>query len=343
MTDAGAMMPGVTSTSPDLPMTTRVSGVGSWPGESPREAVRAVRDLLGDGVPHLPELPGRGVGADMIGRAASLLEGLHVETQPFGWRLVDRPGRDEGRAAAHLRHDLDELAEAYEGWQGPLKLQVSGPWTLAATLELTRGERVVSDHGARRDLTESLAEGLRTHVAEVARLVPGAHLVVQVDEPAVPAVLEGRLPTQSGYGRLRAVDRSEVRDSLRVVLDAAGDHRTVVHCCAAEVPVTLLHEAGADGLSLDTTLLDGSRWEQLAAAVEGGAHLWAGAVRVGADWRTAHDRLTGAWGRIGLTTASLADVVVTPTCGLAGATPTSAVATLRTAKDLAEALAESGR
>ena len=52
---------------------TRASGVGSWPGTRSREAVVAVRDLLGDGIPHLPELPGRGVGADMVGRAAGLL------------------------------------------------------------------------------------------------------------------------------------------------------------------------------------------------------------------------------------------------------------------------------
>ena len=50
----------------------RVTGMGSWPGTSAREAVRAVRDLLGDGVPHVPELPARGPGADMVGRTVGL-------------------------------------------------------------------------------------------------------------------------------------------------------------------------------------------------------------------------------------------------------------------------------
>ncbi|KRE38578.1 methionine synthase [Janibacter sp. Soil728] len=320
---------------------TRASGVGSWPGTRPREAVVAVRDLLGDGVPHLPELPARGVGADMVGRAAALLEGLHVETQPYGWRFADRPGKDEGRAAAFLREDLDELAEAYDGWTGPLKVQVTGPWTLGASIELARGERAVADHGARRDLAGSLAEGLRSHIADVERLVPGADLVVQIDEPGLPAVLEGRLPTQSGYGRLRAVDRAEVRDGLREVLAAAGERPTVVHCCAGEVPVQLLRESGARAISLDISLIDGARWEQLAEAVEAGVVLWAGAVpTTGGDWRTARDLLVGAWQRIGLPMAALGDLVVTPTCGLAGPPPSSAVSVVRTTTDLAAALTD---
>lgn len=321
---------------------TLASGIGSWPGERPREAVVTLRDLLGEGIPHLPELPARGAGADMIGRGAAMLTDLHVETQPYGWRFVDRSGRDEGRARAFLREDLDELAEAYDGWTGPLKLQVTGPWTLAASIELTRGERAVSDPGARRDIAEALADGLAQHVAGVRRLVPGAALVVQVDEPGLPAVLEGRLPTQSGYGRLRAVDRGEVRDGLRGVVEAVEGVTTVVHCCAGDVPVQLLRESGADAVSLDTSLLDGARWEHVAEAVDAGVVLWAGAVpTTGAgDWRSARDRLVGAWDRIGLDRSALGDLVVTPTCGLAGTSPTSAVATLRATGDLASALTD---
>ena len=69
---------------------------------------------------------------------------------------------------------------------------------------LSRGERVIVDDGARRDLVDSLAEGIRLHVASVRSLVPGAQLVLQVDEPSLPTVLAGRLPTSSGLGRLPA-------------------------------------------------------------------------------------------------------------------------------------------
>ncbi|NYF97273.1 methionine synthase [Janibacter cremeus] len=321
---------------------TLASGIGSWPGERPREAVVTVRDLLGDGIPHLPELPARGPGADIIGRGAAMLADLHVETQPYGWRFTDRPSREEGRARGFLREDLDELAEAYDGWTGSLKLQVAGPWTLGASIELPRGERAVSDRGARRDIAGALAEGVRRHVADVERLVPAASVVVQIDEPGLPAVLEGRLPTQSGYGRLRAVGRGEVRDGLRTIIDALRGHTSVLHCCSGEVPVTLLRESGADGISLDTSRVDGPRWEQLAEAVEAGTTLWAGAVPTSgeSDWRAARDRLVGDWHRIGLPDAALGDLVITPACGLAGAPPSSAVSVLRTTGDLATALTD---
>ncbi|MFZ1372892.1 MAG: methionine synthase, partial [Nostocoides sp.] len=103
---------------------TGASGIGSWPGTSVREAVITVRDLLvpteGLGVPYLPETPGRGPGADLIGRGAGLLADLSVDLQPSGWRFVDRAGHDAARTAALLRQELDELAEAYDGYAGPL-------------------------------------------------------------------------------------------------------------------------------------------------------------------------------------------------------------------------------
>ncbi|MFD0889521.1 methionine synthase, partial [Streptosporangium algeriense] len=54
------------------------TGVGSHPGQDHEEAIRVVFGEL-SALPYLPELPGRGVGADMIGRSASLLVELAVE------------------------------------------------------------------------------------------------------------------------------------------------------------------------------------------------------------------------------------------------------------------------
>src|SRR5271166_2334448 len=107
------------------------------PGTDPAEACRVVFGELPD-LPHLPELPGRGPGADLTGRTAALLVDLPVQTTPGGWKLADRPGRDLSRAASYLSQDLDTLEEVAEGYHGPLKVQVCGPWTLAATLELSR-------------------------------------------------------------------------------------------------------------------------------------------------------------------------------------------------------------
>ena len=328
---------------------THVSGVGSWPGESAREAVVTVRDLLTDadglGLPYLPELPSRGPGSDIIGRTAALLADLAVDLQPSGWRFTDRPGRDHARARSLWRQDLDELAEAYDGYAGPLKLQVAGPWTLAASIELNRGERSVTDPGARRDLVASLAEGVRQHVAEVQRLVPGAVLTVQLDEPSVLSVLRGELPTASGYGRVRAVERTEVADGIRRVREA-HDGDVVVHSCHPAAPVELLATTGATALSLDLTDASPRRWEAVAAAVESGTRLWAGVVPTTAPTsaadavRLATARVTDGFGRVGLPLSALADVTVTPACGLPALTPKGAVDVSRVAVATARELTE---
>lgn len=175
---------------------TRATGIGSWPGEDVGEALRTIRDLLSDnGIPYLPELPARGPGADILGRSAQLLVDLAVDLQPSGWRFVDRPGHDAGRAAGLWHEDLDALAEAFDGWTGELKVQVAGPWTLLAGIDLSRAGRAVADEGARRDVIASLAEGVARHLAEVERLVPGASVLLQLDEPSLPSVLAGELPT----------------------------------------------------------------------------------------------------------------------------------------------------
>lgn len=163
------------------------TGVGSMPGENPMEASRIIAGELPD-LPFLAELPGRGPGADITGRAAGLLVDLPVELAgPRGWRIAERPGRDVRRARSLLSSDLDAMEEVLDGYEGPLKIQLAGPWTLAATIEQTRLLKpALADPGLVADLTSSLAEGVAIHVAEVAKRVPKATLIVQVDEPCPP-------------------------------------------------------------------------------------------------------------------------------------------------------------
>ncbi len=321
---------------------THATGIGSWPGTAVRDTIGQVRELLADGLPHLPELPARGPGADMIGRTAGLLVDLPVDLQPMGWRFVDRPGKDAHRTGALLREDLDELAEAYDGYEGPLKLQVVGPWSLAASVWLSRGERAIVDEGACRDIVESLADGVRTHVAAVRRLVPGAELVVQVDEPSLPTVLLGRLPTASGWGRLPSLDPHVVATGLAAVL-RAHDGETILHCCAENPPLPLLRAAAPGALSLDTTLLTPRGWEGVAIALEDGIRLVAGAVPTDGSLTRAQeiaDRLLEGWTRVGMPLTALRELVVSPTCGLAGLAPHPARAVQQAAVDTAKELAE---
>jgi methionine synthase II (cobalamin-independent) len=317
------------------------SGVGSMPGEDFRETVRLVLDELP--LPFLPELPARPYG-DMVSRAVGVLAELGADLQPAGWRITGgRGGLDQGRARSLLQQDLDVLEEFAGEHQGPLKVQLTGPWTLAATIERPRGDRVLADHGARRDLADALAAGLDEHLTELRRRVPRARLVVQLDEPALPSVLAGAIPTASGWGKHRSVDEPGAIDLLRRPLEVAGDLDTVVHCCAKQPPVALFRKAGADGVSIDLTLIDHATWDDVATIVEGGGNLYAGVVPTRGSLPRPEQTaavLTSRWLELGLPAKQLADVVITPTCGLAAATPAGARATLALCRRTAESIAE---
>lgn len=327
-------------------MVTRATGIGSWPGDNVGEALRTIRDLLSDnGIPYLPELPARGPGADMIGRSTHLLVDLAVDLQPSGWRFVDRPGRDTGRTASLWQQDLDQLAEAFDGWTGEVKVQVAGPWTLLGGIHLHRGERALVDEGATRDLIASLAEGVSRHLADVERLVPGATLVLQVDEPSLPAVLAGHLPTATGYGHIRPIDPQAAATGLRQVLAAAGERRTVVHCCDPGIPLSLLRDTGAGAVALDTTDLTPAQWESVAVTIEAGTSLYAGCLPTDGTGTSQRgwQNVAEPWQRTGLPLSRLDDIVVSPACGLAGLTPEQARSVQRSVTEVAEELTERAR
>lgn len=320
------------------------TGIGSLPGTDIAEAQRIV---LGEvsALPHLAELPARGPGADLIGRTGGLLVELPVELYAARWRIATRPGKDLRRARDLMERDLDQLAEQAEEYAGPVKVQAAGPFTLAASLELPIGGRLLRDPGAVRDLAGSLAEGLRGHVAAVARRLPRASVLLQLDEPSLPAVLAGRVPTESGFGTHRAVESGAAGALLRGVIEAAGVP-TVVHCCAPDVPLDLIRAAGAVGVALDLALV--TDLDPLGEAIDAGLGLLAGAApalppsagRAPTSAQVA-DRVRRLWDQLGFPRRQLAEqVVVTPACGLAGATPAYARAVLTACRDAGRRLYE---
>ena len=315
------------------------TGLGSLPGTDPREAVRLALGAL-PGLPFLPELPARGPHADLAGRSGALLVDLPVDLTPTGWRLTSGRSRDGARARDLLSYDLDALQEVADA-PPALKVQCAGPWTLASLLELPRGDRVLADPGAVDDLAQSLAEGLSRHLADVAGRVPGTRLVLQLDEPSLPAVLGGGIPTASGFGRLRAPAASRAVEVLAQVLRAS--ETTVVHCCAPAVPVALLRKAGAGAISLDATLLTPREDDALGEALEDGAGLLLGVVPSADapldDLRAMMSPVQALWRRLGQAPERLpANVVVTPTCGLAAATPGHARRALEASVEVARRL-----
>ena len=316
------------------------------PGTDALEAARTVASELPD-LPHLPELPSRGVGADLIGRTAALLVDLATEVTPSGYRVTARPGREHRRGVDLLRIDLDALEEALAATRPDwVKVQAAGPWTLAAGVELRSGHRVLTDRGARREFAVSLAEGLAAHAAEVAART-GAQVTVQLDEPALPAVLAGSLPTASGFGTVEAVPAPEAEQQLREVIEALPAP-VIVHCCAAGAPVALLRAAGAGALSLDARLIgaDTASLDAVGAVWDVGVPLLLGLVpALRADREpTLRELVRPALelaDRVGFARARLAELAVpTPTCGLAGADQEWARRAMVLCRDLGKALAE---
>jgi hypothetical protein len=319
------------------------------PGTDAREAARTVVGELPQ-LPHLPELPDRGAGADLIGRTAALLVDLAVELVASGYRVTARPGRDHRRAVDLLRTDLDMLEEAVDsaGIQpAAIKVQAAGPWTLTAAIELRTGHKVLTDIGALREFAVSLAEGLRAHAVEVSRRL-GTPTVVQLDEPSLPAVLAGGVPTPSGYGTVPAVPDGDAVEVLRGVLDALPKPR-IVHCCAPRPPLALLRRAGADALAVDAELLAGaprSTIDALGEAWDTGALVLLGLVpalppaappSLQAVAQPALDLVE----RLGFGRDLLAQrCVPTPSCGLAGATTAWARRALTLARELGQAFTD---
>lgn len=336
----------------------RSTGIGSWPGSDLGEALK-INFAECPALPYLPELPARGVGAGLIGRGVAVLADLAFDLQPAGWRMTGAPGRDQLRARATLRDDLDQLEEAVQDYRGLFKIAIAGPWTLAASIERPRGDRALADHGARREIAESLAEGIAQLLADLVRRLPRLELVVQLDEPLLPAVLAGQVPTASGFSRHRTVDRSEVRDALAAVSgsipgpgsDEGADSdfpRSWVHSCAADVPVQLIKEAGVGGVALDADQLDTGGWDRVGQAMADG--VWFGAGALATSSGPAQDRTWSAdtiAGRVlrsvrelGLEPDVAGRMIITPACGLARFDQRSAVNALRAVRKSAEIITD---
>lgn len=315
-----------------------VSGAGTWPGTDVREAQSVVLgDLTGvpagiDGLPFCVRLPARGPWADAVGTVAGLLVDLPAELGPHGWKLADRPGRDVDRARALLREDLDALAVAAYGYAGRLVVPVQGPLAVATQLYLARGDRVLADAGAVRELTESFAVGLAEHLASIGTAVPGAEAVVLLRETSLAEVLAGVVPSFSGRSPLRSVAAPLAAELLRTVVTAvrsAGATSVVIDVGRSWTVVGTAVSAGVDAVALDVATVDERGWDRLAETVEDGVTLWAAMpAAVASRSSSVGDRarpegggpdvvrqaraLLDPWRALGLPAAGLADVVLLP-------------------------------
>jgi methionine synthase II (cobalamin-independent) len=334
------------------------TGIGSWPGTAAREAAEVVVGELHQ-LTHLAELPGRGVGADMIGRTGALLVDIGIDTVPRGYRIA--PGRSSvhRRAVSFLSEDVDALEEAWElaGLRGSgrkVKVQAAGPITLAAQLELANGHRAITDRGALRDLTGSLAEGVAAHRAMVSRRLE-AEVVVQFDEPTLQAALLGRLTGVTGMTPVHPVDEALATSLFDDCIATVGG-QVALHSCAPELPWKLLQRSIFQAISVDVATLTAADLDGIGEFVESGRTVMLGVIPVtpphrrrSADERPVVEErrlveetaaaAASITDRLGFNRAVLRDRIgITPACGLAGATPQWARAAVELAQKVADGI-----
>lgn len=307
---------------------------------------------LAGALPHLVELPARGVGADLLGRAGALLVDVAIDTVPRGYRLAARPGAVTRRAISLLDEDMDALEEAWEtaGLRNDgrvVKVQAPGPITLAAEVELANGHRAITDPGALRDLTASLAEGVAAHRAQLSRRLE-TPVVVQFDEPSLPKALGGALSGVTALSPVAALDEA-VAGSL---LDACAETvagEVALHCCAPGIPWDLLQRSIFSAISVDAGTLSAADLDGIAAFVESDRAVMLGVINTGAtrapSRRPSAEQVAAAvvavTDRLGFARSALRERIgVTPACGLAGATPEWARTAIELARKAAEMFAE---
>ncbi|MHA3022727.1 methionine synthase [Mycobacterium sp. BMJ-28] len=325
------------------------SGIGSWPGTSARVAAEVIVGEL-HALPHLAELPARGIGADLIGRAGALLVDIGIDTAPRAYRIT--PGRSAAlrRAVSLLDEDLDALEEAWEkaglrGTQGrTVKVQVPGPITLAAQLELPNGHRAITDSGAMRDLAGSLAEGVAAHRADVARRI-GAEVVVQFDEPSLPVALAGRLTGVTSLSPVHPVDGPVAGALLDECAQRVGGE-VLVHCCAPDIPWKVLQHSMIHAVAVDVAVLSAADLDGIGEFVESGRTVLLGVLPATAPATAPTPEQVAAAAakvtdRLGFPRAVLRERIgITPACGLAGATADWARTALGLVQDAADRLAQ---
>ena len=318
------------------------TGVGSWPGTDPRRAAEVVVGELE--LPYLVELPDRGVGADLIGRAGALLVDIALDTTTRGYRIASRPGAVARRAASLLDEDIDALEEIWEKTGGgpAVKVQAPGPITLAAALELANGHRAITDPGAVRDLTSSLAEGMARHRAEVARRL-SATVLVQFDEPLLTAALAGRLAGVTALNTVHAVDEAHAGGLLDECASAVGA-AVLLHCCAGDVAWNVLQRSTFGAVSVDATALGDGGIDGLGEFVDSGRSVVLGLVpALAPSGPPSVEEVAGAAAaltdRLGFPRGVLGERIgLSPACGLAGASEDWARAATTLTRRAAEAM-----
>ncbi len=161
-------------------------------------------------------------------------------------------------------------------------------------------------------------------------------------------MVNGEVPTASGLSRIAVPDAADHVRAAATVLAATGQY-SVLHCCAGPVPFAIIMAAQPDAVSFDLSLVRREDGDLIAELADTGKGIFAGAVPHDPARNTRDDqpaytarRILRFWRGPGYEPVRPpgSQIVVTPACGLAGATPTRAVEALAHSREAARIVPE---
>lgn len=313
------------------------TSIGSLPHRTSAEAVRFVLAHQ-PALPAAPSIPVASPVEGMIAQAAWGMAGVTVRSDgslSVDLRAFD-PSAPLGDADLHgppfatLRTFLRAVAHR----SGAIKLQLTGPVTLAAALQA----QGVPCNVAFSSAASAVRQRARQLLALAHWEAPAAPLVVFVDEPGLVADMDPGFP----------LCRDAVIDVVSGALAALEPHAvTGLHCCGrADWPAVL--QAGPHVLSCPVDVGLESAAGHLAAFLERGGWIAWGAVPTDGPrgdqtsrlWR----HLSSLWCELVQAgcdpTALRRQAMITPTCGLALLDEIQADRVMTSTREIAERLLE---
>ena len=317
-------------------MTVNFYGLGELPGASIIAAADIIAGETGD-LRQLPILPARGV--DVVGLTTGILPGINVDAGPRSWVLSTRPQLRTRRIWDRVEADLDQCEQAWGTRIDAVKIQVAGPWTLSASIELSNGHRALTYTGALRDLTESLIAGIQEYSADV-RARFDTEVYVQLDEPLLAQVRDGSLPGTSQFDEIPSINDVDLGERLAGVIERAE----VRYLNQTGYPPLwkVAQVAGVETCQVTLDTVRGSeQYDGMGHALAAGMRVGLGMTRAGDDRDPRHLAVDIArmWDELGLDRTLLTHAVdVHPRNGLANCTLLDAAAALRTARTVADML-----
>lgn len=235
-----------------------VTAIGSLPHKAPEDACRLILDTLPE-MPAWPQLPRMGFFENMYVQYSEGFPAIRMEAERGRmWVQTDElAGELEGFYQAVIDEELDHFAVSKEYAHGLdlflsgafsaelegrpfLKGQVTGPISWGLTVQDENRRATLYNEEIEQVIVKGLTLKARWQVRELKRIAPGSRIVMFFDEPYLMSV----------GSALLSVQPEQVRDDISECVRGCGADLVGVHVCGkTDWPVVFA--AGVDLVNFD--------------------------------------------------------------------------------------------